>query len=57
MLNPSLMLGSVIVLLTAWMASGWFGRSVGLTSGFILATMDEMWAYSSLAEDDVYLAS
>jgi 4-amino-4-deoxy-L-arabinose transferase-like glycosyltransferase len=54
---PSALLGCMIVLLTAWMASGWFGRSIGLVSGFVLATMYEFWAYSSLAEDDIYLAA
>ncbi len=54
---PSAILGCVIVLLTAWMAARWFGRSVGLISGFVLATMYEFWAYSSLAEDDIYLAA
>ena len=53
----SALLGCLIVLLTAWMAHRWFGKSVGLISGFVLATMYEFWTYSSLAEDEIYLAA
>lgn len=54
---PSAMLGCVIVVLTAWIAARGFGRSVGLISGLVLATMYEFWRYASLAEDDIYLAA
>jgi len=54
---PSVILGTLVVLLSAWMASVWFGRSVGLLSGFMLATMYEFYTYSILAEDEIYLAA
>jgi 4-amino-4-deoxy-L-arabinose transferase-like glycosyltransferase len=54
---PSLLMGTLVVLLTAWMAAAWFGRNVGLLSGFVLATMYEFYAYSVLAEDDIFLAA
>ena len=54
---PSVLMGLSIVLMTAWMASIWFGRNVGLLSGFVLATMYEFYAYSVLAEDDIFLAA
>jgi 4-amino-4-deoxy-L-arabinose transferase-like glycosyltransferase len=54
---PSVIMGTVVVLLTAWMAAAWFGRNVGLLSGFVLATMYEFYAYSVLAEDDIFLAA
>jgi 4-amino-4-deoxy-L-arabinose transferase-like glycosyltransferase len=53
---PSALCGTAIVLLTAWMAARGFGRAVGLLSGLILATSMEFWTYSTLAEDDIYLA-
>jgi 4-amino-4-deoxy-L-arabinose transferase-like glycosyltransferase len=54
---PSVIMGTLVVLLTAWMAAAWFGRNVGLLSGFVLATMYEFYAYSVLAEDDIFLAA
>jgi hypothetical protein len=39
------------------MASLWFGRTIGLLSGFALATMFEFYKYSILAEDDIFLAA
>jgi 4-amino-4-deoxy-L-arabinose transferase-like glycosyltransferase len=54
---PSVMMGLAIVLMTAWAAAVWFGRGVGLLSGLVLATMYEFYAYSVLAEDDIYLAA
>ncbi len=53
---PSAMCGLAIVLLTVWTASRLFGRTVGLVSGFTLATQLEFWTYCTLAEDDIYLA-
>jgi 4-amino-4-deoxy-L-arabinose transferase-like glycosyltransferase len=54
---PSVLMGLSIVLMTASMAAIWFGRHVGLLSGFVLATMYEFYAYSVLAEDDIFLAA
>lgn len=54
---PSILMGLAIVLMTAWAAAVWFGRGVGLLSGLVLATMYEFYAYSVLAEDDIYLAA
>jgi 4-amino-4-deoxy-L-arabinose transferase-like glycosyltransferase len=54
---PSVLMGLSIVLMTAWAAAVWFGRGVGLLSGLVLATMYEFYAYSVLAEDDIYLAA
>jgi 4-amino-4-deoxy-L-arabinose transferase-like glycosyltransferase len=53
---PPALAGLLIVLMTARMAAGWFGRGVGLMSGLMLATMWEFYTYSTLAEDDVFLA-
>ncbi len=55
-LGPTLA-GTLIALATAWMASRWFGRTVGLLSGFILATTCELTRYAWLAEDEIYLAA
>lgn len=54
---PSVIMGLSIVLMTAWAAAVWFGRGVGVLSGLVLATMYEFYAYSVLAEDDIYLAA
>lgn len=54
---PSVLMGLSIVLMIAWMASVWLGRNVGMLSGLVLATMYEFYAYSILAEDDIYLAA
>jgi len=54
---PSVLMGTFVVLLTGWMASVWFGRTIGLLSGFVLATMFEFYKYSILAEDDIFLAA
>lgn len=53
-LSPAV-IGTGVVLLLAWMASIWFGRSIGLLSGFILATMFEFTRYAWLAEEDIFL--
>ena len=44
-----------VVLMTAWMASLWFGRSLGLLAGLVLATTLEFTRYGWLAEDEIYL--
>ncbi len=52
-----LVLGTWCVLLIAWMASVWFGRGIGLASGFFLATMREFTHYSTGAEADIFLCA
>ncbi len=52
---PSAICGTLIVLLCLWMTNKWFGRTTAMLSALILATCKEFWAYSSLAEDDIYL--
>lgn len=54
---PSVLMGLATVLMTAWAAGVWFGRGVGMLSGLVLATMYEFYAYSILAEDDIFLAA
>ena len=54
---PSAIMGLSIVLMTAWAGAVWFGRGVGLLSGLVLATTYEFYAYSTLAEDDIFLAA
>jgi 4-amino-4-deoxy-L-arabinose transferase-like glycosyltransferase len=54
---PSAVMGLGTVLLTMWMAGVMFGRTIGVLSGLVLATSFEFYQYSSLAEDDVYLAA
>ena len=44
-----------VVLMTAWMASLWYGRSLGLLAGLVLATTLEFTRYGWLAEDEIYL--
>lgn len=53
---PAALVGVGCVWLVAWMAAGWFGRSVGLLSGLILATMCQFLRYAWLVEEDIYLA-
>lgn len=54
---PSAIMGLSIVLMTAWAGAVWFGRGVGMLSGLVLATTYEFYAYSTLAEDDIFLAA
>lgn len=49
------LVGMPCVLLLGWMASVWFGRGVGLASGFILATMQEFTHYATGPEADIFL--
>ena len=44
-----------VVLLAAWMASGWRGRRIGLVSGLAMATLSEFTRYAWLAEDEIFL--
>lgn len=46
---------TMTVCLTAWMAAVWYGRVIGLLSGLILATTCEFTRYAWLAEDEIYL--
>lgn len=50
-----MLVGMLVVLLTAWMATLWYGRSLGLLAGLVLATTLEFTRYSWLAEDEIYL--
>ncbi|MBM82086.1 MAG: hypothetical protein CMJ78_16065 [Planctomycetaceae bacterium] len=43
------------VLLIAWMASAWFGRQIGLLSGYVFATTCQFTRYAWLAEDEIFL--
>jgi 4-amino-4-deoxy-L-arabinose transferase-like glycosyltransferase len=54
---PSALMGTLVVLLTAWTAAGLFGRTTALVSGLVLATSWQLYIYASLAEDDIYLAA
>ena len=53
---PPAVMGLLVVLMTATLAGKWFGRSTGLLAGFCLATMYEFYYYSTLSEDDIFLA-
>jgi 4-amino-4-deoxy-L-arabinose transferase-like glycosyltransferase len=53
---PAALAGILVILMTAQIASLWFGRRTGLVSGLLLATMYEFYAYSTYAEDDIFLA-
>ncbi len=52
-----LVMGWWCVVLTAWMASVWYGRTLGLASGLILATMREFTHYSTGPEADMFLCA
>lgn len=54
---PAAGMGIATVVLTAWVAGRLFGRGFGMVSGLALATMYEFYAYSCLAEDDIFLAA
>ena len=54
---PPALMGTAVVFLVAWMAAGWFGRTVGLLSGLLLATMFEFTSYAWLAEQDIFLCA
>jgi 4-amino-4-deoxy-L-arabinose transferase-like glycosyltransferase len=53
---PSAVMGTLTVLLSIWIANRWFGASVGLITGLVLASSLKFYQYSTLAEDDIYLA-
>jgi 4-amino-4-deoxy-L-arabinose transferase-like glycosyltransferase len=50
-------LATLVVLLLAWMAAGWFGRTIGLLSGLIMATMYEFYFYATDPEADIFLCA
>jgi 4-amino-4-deoxy-L-arabinose transferase-like glycosyltransferase len=54
---PGVLIATGVVLLAAWLASLWFGRTVGLLSGLILATMYEFYTYASDTEPDIHLCA
>ena len=53
---PAALVSVGCVWLIAWMATGWYGRVIGLLSGAILATMCQFLRYAWLVEEDIYLA-
>jgi 4-amino-4-deoxy-L-arabinose transferase-like glycosyltransferase len=54
---PAVLMGLSVVLMTAWTAGVGFGRRIGLCAGYALATAYEFWRYSTLSEDDIFLAA
>lgn len=52
-----LLAATLAVLVFAWAVAGVLGRTVGLMSGVVLATMREFAAYSVGPEADIFLAS
>jgi 4-amino-4-deoxy-L-arabinose transferase-like glycosyltransferase len=55
--TPVVLLGIFVVLLVAWMTSLWYGRGLGMMTGFVLATMWEFYTYASDAEADMFLCA
>ena len=55
-IGPALM-GTIAVLLVAWMAAGWYGREAGLCAGLIQATIYEFAQYAWQAEDEIFLCT
>jgi 4-amino-4-deoxy-L-arabinose transferase-like glycosyltransferase len=53
---PSAIMGTITVLLTLFIANRLFGRTVGLVAGCVLALSYKFYQYSTLAEDDIFLA-
>jgi 4-amino-4-deoxy-L-arabinose transferase-like glycosyltransferase len=53
--GASVLAGMLIVLMTSWMASRWYGRGIGLLAGVILATMREFTHYAEAPECDIFL--
>ncbi len=53
----SILIATIAVLVFAWAVAGCFGRTIGLMSGAILATMREFAAYAVGPEADIFLAS
>lgn len=55
-LAPILM-ASIVVLLVGWMGSLWYGRTIGLLSGLIMATMYEFVTFATDPEADIFLCA
>ncbi|MDP9173929.1 MAG: glycosyltransferase family 39 protein [Planctomycetota bacterium] len=53
---PPALCGLLVAMMVAAIAARWFGNNMGLAAGLILATMYEFYYYSTLAEDDIFLA-
>jgi 4-amino-4-deoxy-L-arabinose transferase-like glycosyltransferase len=53
---PPALMGTLTLLLVAWMGGRLLGRPAGLLSGVALATMYEFNFYAGQAEDDIFLA-
>ena len=53
-LGPTLV-ATAVVLMVAWMGTRFFGRGIGLLSGFVMATTCQFLRYAWLAEDEIYL--
>ena len=51
------LMGVPVVLMLAWMGGVWYGRSVGLLTGFVLATMQEFTHYAAGPEADIFLCT
>ena len=54
---PSAIMGTITVLMTMFIATRYFGRTVGVAAGCVLATSVKFYQYGCLAEDDIYLAA
>ncbi|MDB5326897.1 MAG: arnT 4, partial [Phycisphaerales bacterium] len=52
---PAAASGTAIALMAAWMGARWFGREFGVMAGLVTLTTYELYQYSTLAEDDIYL--
>ena len=52
---PAALVATLTVFLVGWMASVWFGRTMGLLAGFMFATTCQFTRYAWMAEDEIYL--
>lgn len=52
---PAAVAGLSIALMTAGMAARFFGRHFGVLAGIVTVSTYEIYQYSTLAEDDIYL--
>jgi 4-amino-4-deoxy-L-arabinose transferase-like glycosyltransferase len=55
-IGPALAATAVVVLV-GWMAAVWYGRTIGLLAGMILATMWEFFNFASDPESDMFLCA
>src|SRR5260221_14234247 len=49
--------GIFVTFLAVWLAQRWYGRGIGLLTGFILATSFQFVRYTWLAEEDMTLCA